>query len=150
MAAIALLGTILVGIVLAKARHTHQLALTQRQEAAVRAADELITQWWTSPEGVPIDERGRTGTDGSWMWKTRLVENEVVEQLGARVVRVELHESEEDDGTKAPAGEALVAVELVLPPAEEQQQETDSPASGLYGTPEANLRQTPGQGGGRG
>jgi hypothetical protein len=124
VAAVAILGTVLVGIVLAKARHTRQLARAQRLSAAVRAADELIAAWWTSPAGVPVGAWGVAGTDGSLAWETRQVPNGPIERLGARVVRVEVREA----APRAPgspavaqgdsprrADEPLVAVELVLP-----------------------------------
>ena len=116
VAGIAILGTILVVVVLSKSRHTRQLALTQRRNVAVRAADELIAGWWTRCEGVPVGERGAVEADASLAWETRVVPNDAIEKLGARVVRVELRESEPDrwaadDGT----GDPLVAVDLVLP-----------------------------------
>jgi len=90
LAAVAILGTILVGVVMAKSRHTRQLAATGRLDAAVRAADELIAAWWASPNGVPVDQSGELGTEGSLTWRTRVVANKEIEALGARVVRVEV------------------------------------------------------------
>jgi prepilin-type N-terminal cleavage/methylation domain-containing protein len=113
IAAIAILGTILVGIVLAKSRHTRQYALSERKTAAVQAADRLISAWWMSPNGIPLEDSGLIEADESLTWQTYLVENHEIEQLGGRVVRVEIRETrpnllEPDEGP-------LVAVELVLP-----------------------------------
>jgi prepilin-type N-terminal cleavage/methylation domain-containing protein len=115
VAAIAILGAILVGIVLAKARHTHQLALARQTHVAVRAADGLIARWWAEPDGVPIGESGVLGADESLTWQTRLVENETVERLGTRVARVEVYESKMGTTQAADPGEPLVTVDLVLP-----------------------------------
>ncbi len=115
MAAIAILGTILVCVVMAKAGHTRQIALTKRTNAAVRAADELITRWWTSEEGVPEGRQGLIEGDESLAWVTCAVENREIEGLGGRVVRVEIREA--DPGAVRPdeAVDTLVTVDLVLP-----------------------------------
>ena len=116
LAALAILGTILVGVVLAKADLTRQLAHTQRLSAAVRATDELIATWWTSPRGVPVGETGLTGTEKPLAWRTCLAGNPTVESRGARVVRVEVREVDAE-----PQVEPLVVVDLVLPdPARER------------------------------
>jgi hypothetical protein len=100
---------------LSKSRHTHQIAQTQRQNAAVRAADELLSSWWASAGGIPVAESGQVEADPTLLWETRVVENEALSKLGARVVRLEMR----DAGSAEPQPEArtrpLVAVELVLP-----------------------------------
>jgi hypothetical protein len=121
VAAVAILGVILVGVVLAKSRHTHQVALAERKHAAVRAADALLAEWWKSVDGVPVGKAGAVESDASLAWETRVVRNPPVERLGARVVRVEIHETavrRSGDDEMPEAGEVpdpLVAVDLVLP-----------------------------------
>jgi prepilin-type N-terminal cleavage/methylation domain-containing protein len=89
VAAIAILGTLLVGITLSQSRHTRQLAAAEKQTAAARAADELIAGWWTTDAGVPVEESGGFVADGrSYAWVTRLRENPELARWGARVVRV--------------------------------------------------------------
>ena len=128
VAAIAILGTILVGVVVAKSRHTRQLSLTQRHNVAVRAADELITGWWTSPGGVPTDGSGVVQADASLVWQTRLVENDAMHRLGASVVRVEIHDAN-SAGPGPPTKKPLVAVELVVPdPARQPRPQPDARA----------------------
>ncbi len=82
---------------------------------AVREADDLIAGWWAEPEGVPVDESGTLGTGESLTWRTRLVENEAVERLGARVVRVEVYESTMGASQSADPDGPLVVVDLVRP-----------------------------------
>lgn len=120
IAAVVILGTILVGIVMAKSQHTRQAAATGRQNAAVRAADELIAGWW-STGNVPVGQSGPVESDASLTWRTSEVPNEAVARLGARVVRVEIR-SASPAGTPAPDGAdaAILAVELVLPCPEPQ------------------------------
>ena len=114
VAAVAILGTILVGVVLAKSRHTHQLALAERKMAAVRAADELIAGWWTG-SGVPIGGSGMVEGYEALFWQTRVVPNEAVGKLGASVLRVELFESGASEAARGNADDTLVTVDLVLP-----------------------------------
>ena len=120
VAAIAILGSVLVGLVLAKAKHTHQLATAQKQSQAVRLLDDLIASWWTGGSGgngVPVGESGVIGADGAWAWETRLVANPAIEKLGACVVRVEMRDTgarrRESSGSRDTAD--LVVVDLVLP-----------------------------------
>jgi hypothetical protein len=126
VAAIAILGVILVGVVLAKSRHTHQVALAERKHAAVRAADALIAEWWKSVDGVPVGKAGAVESDASLVWETRVVRNPPLERLGARVVRVEVHEAEAGPSRSQEAPEAgevpepLVAVDLVLPESDDE------------------------------
>lgn len=91
---------------LAKARHTHQIAQTRLRMQAVQLADELIAGWWVSPDGIPIDQRGSIDGEPTWTWQTRRVDNHAIDKLGARVVRVTLYSDRAD--------ESMVAVDLVL------------------------------------
>ena len=139
VAAITILGTILVGVVLAKARHTHQIALTQKLNRAVQAGDELISNWWTSQAGVPIGRAGVLGADGWLTWQTRIVGNPVVEKLGARVVRVEFRESRPSEKDQQAGCKALAVVDLVLsdPRRDVSPQGTGVPAAGKGAGPSA-------------
>ncbi len=125
VAAIAILGTILVAVVLARTRHARQIALTERKAAAVRAADELITGWWSDPFGPPIDQTDAVSFDPSLTWTTRLVDNEPVQDLGARVLRIEISETEPKTWQAASGHEVLIAVELVIPDPQVEQRELE-------------------------
>lgn len=131
VAAVAVLGVILVGVVLAKSRHTRQVAMAGRQQVAVRAADALIADWWKRPEGVPVGEWGVLEDEPSLAWETRVVPNARIERLGARVVRVELRDArpqkrrtEEKTGDGEVRG-PLVTVDLVLPDPDRTASEED-------------------------
>lgn len=136
VAAIAILGTVLVGVVLAKSRHARQIALTQRRFAAVRAADELIAGWWAGAPSVPIGQSGVIASDKSMAWQTLVVENEAIAQLGSRVVRVEIREADPAGQRSDSANDVLLAVDLVLP--EERMDaapSTDEPVVGTDAEP---------------
>lgn len=115
VAAIAILGTILVGVVMAKAKHTRQMATSQRQMVAVRAADELLSAWYSSRQGVPVGAHGVMLTNPSLKWETRVVENQTATRLRARVVRFEVTDMESGDSLMDTSSNAFVAVELLLP-----------------------------------
>ncbi len=131
MAAVAILGVILVGVVLAKSRHTHQVALAERQQMAVRAADALLAEWWKSVDGVPVGKWGVLEDEPSLVWETRVVPNAAIGRLGARVVRVELCDAQPQDartGKNSGDGEVrepLVTVDLVLPDPDRAASEED-------------------------
>jgi prepilin-type N-terminal cleavage/methylation domain-containing protein len=112
LAAVVILGTILVGVVVAKARHTRQLAVAREQTAAVHAVDGLIARWWADTGSVPVGASGTLGQDASITWQTFLVANPQIAALGARVVRVEVHGD-------AAAGKPLFVVDLVVPAPED-------------------------------
>lgn len=111
VAALAVLGTILAGVVVAKARHTRQLAEAKHRLEAVALADRTIAQWWMSPEGLPIDQHGTVGRTPALRWRSQLVPNDELQRLGARVVRVEFSDAAAEAGQADP----VLVVELALP-----------------------------------
>lgn len=113
VAAIAILGTIVTGIVLAKSRLTRQTVAARQTNAMVRATDELIAGWWVDPQGIPVEQSGSIPGNESLVWQTRLVENLPLEARGAQVVRVEVR----DGGEAIPPVDdpVSVVVDLVLP-----------------------------------
>ena len=125
VAAIAILGSVLVGIVLAKSRHTRQLALAERKQQAVRAADRLITRWWTREQGIPVGEQGVLKSDKSLHWHTREMPNRRLNHLDARVVRVSLHVADPARSQLPPKDHQLITVDLVLPTSRSGQSDGD-------------------------
>jgi prepilin-type N-terminal cleavage/methylation domain-containing protein len=111
VASLALLASLLVGLLLAKARFTRQSALADRRIEAVRAADRLLTEWWADPARLPRHGAGRIDGPADLSWQTSLVANPALGELGAQVVRLEII----DDRTGATAaGGVLATVEVVL------------------------------------
>lgn len=111
VASLALLASLLVGLLLAKARYTRQSALADRRIEAVRAVDRLLAAWWAEPARFP--RRGTGPIDGAadLSWRTSLVANPTLNELGAQVVRLEVI----DDRPGAPPPEGVLAtVEVVL------------------------------------
>jgi prepilin-type N-terminal cleavage/methylation domain-containing protein len=128
VAAIVILGTILVGVVLARSRHTRQIRLAERKALAVRQADALLTGWWTDPNGVPVGDSGTCGQDGALVWETRLVHNPRAEDIGARTVQLTVRNAELTPAYSS--DQPLVTVEIVLPvppPDDDDKVENDRP-----------------------
>jgi len=126
VAAIAILGTILVGVVLARARHTRQLASAGRIQLATRLADDQLTAWWASPQGVPIGESGVFEAEPTLTWRTREVVDDTMADLAARVVRVEVRDTRSTPGRALAAEQLLFVVDLLLPTPLPQSQPTGS------------------------
>jgi prepilin-type N-terminal cleavage/methylation domain-containing protein len=116
VAAIAILGTVLAGMVLARSHHARQIARAQRLENAVRVADELLSGWWTRPQGIPIAESGSVDGNASLSWQTRLVADLAIGTLGARVVRIEVRDLDMAASSQRSEEMACVVVDIVLPP----------------------------------
>src|SRR5688572_15241286 len=81
LAGVALLGSLLVGVVLARGRYIRQWTTAQHRLEAVQAADALLNQWWASEDSVPRSGMGSCGERRSLRWQTRLIESEEGEDL---------------------------------------------------------------------
>jgi type II secretory pathway pseudopilin PulG len=106
---LALLGTLLVAVLLAKAKFTRQVATADRKLQAVAAADELLTAWRQDANALPRDGAGPVAGDRQFSWRTRTVANPEIAALGAQTVRLEVL----DDRA---AGAVLATVEVVVEP----------------------------------
>ena len=109
VAGLALLGTLLVGIVLAKVRYTHQWTAAERRVQAVGAADDLLSAWWADAGSFPRRDAGEVPGRPGLAWRTAPVSNPAVEALDARAVRLEVFD-------RAAPTDPPVVVDVVLPP----------------------------------
>ncbi|MFP4354513.1 MAG: type II secretion system protein [Phycisphaerae bacterium] len=128
IAGIAILSTILVSAVVSRSRHARQLAMSERVEVALAAADELIADWWTDSAGLPVGRSGQVQAVENMIWQVAEVPNLQAQQLGCRVVRVQLLQEGSIGGIED--GQVLAEVELMLPaerPEPEQPQPERTP-----------------------
>jgi type II secretory pathway pseudopilin PulG len=116
-----LLATLLVAILLAKARYTRQAADADRRLQAVAAADALLTAWRQDPRSLPRAGSGMVAGEGRFSWRTRTIANAAISEVGATVVRLEIL----DDRPEAAANPAVTSVEFVVEP-----EEADAPTQG--------------------
>ena len=84
MAALAILGSLLVGILLAKNRLSQQSALASRRLDAVAAADGLLTSWRHSEEGIPREASGEVPGYNGFAWETKMREDRTAEFASVR------------------------------------------------------------------
>lgn len=117
--ALAILGTILATVVLAKAKHTRQLTLAHRQLEAVAATDQMLCVWWLDPDTIPRSGSGTVPGQSNFSWETHVEETNPIENINASIVRLEVR----DKGTKGSAP-PLVTLDLVLSePTDEEKDE---------------------------
>ena len=107
VAGLALLASLLAALVVAKARYARQAAAADRRLDAVAGADALLAVWHQDPRSLPREGSGAVPGDARLSWRTRPVANGDVEDLGGRVVRLEIFDE------RAGGRPVLVGVEFV-------------------------------------
>jgi prepilin-type N-terminal cleavage/methylation domain-containing protein len=108
LAGLVLLGSLLVGIVVARARYTQQWAKAQQRLEAIDAADDLLSEWW-STSSVPRNASGKVIHESSELhWRTREVSNDDARFLSLQMIRLEVWRGD-------PIGVPLAIVDVVLP-----------------------------------
>lgn len=110
VAGLALLGSLLVSLLLAKVGLARQRVEAENRLAAVAAADALLAEWAASDQPVPRHALGHTGTGNRFSWTTRIVRLKQVADLSMEVIRLEL--SQDIGG----GPKVLASVELLRPP----------------------------------
>jgi hypothetical protein len=108
--ALGLLATLLVALLLARARYTHQAALAQRRLQAVAAADALLASWHQDPRSLPRAGSGAVDGEGKLSWRTQSVLDPAVNEMGAAVIRLEIL----DDRAEAAGNPVINSVEFVV------------------------------------
>jgi type II secretory pathway pseudopilin PulG len=109
MAGLALLGTLLVTILLAKGRYTRMWARANLRSQAVSAADHLLTAWWATSDSLLRPDAG--GTDVAELaWRRSLLENDAAKTAGLQVVRLEVFDDRPEQ-----IDPVRVVVDVVVP-----------------------------------
>jgi len=116
LAALAILGTLLVSALLTEGRCRRQSAGAAARMAACRSADLLLEKWWAEPGSFPRDGGGEVSGGGDFTWRTSDVENEELARLGGELVRLEILPAGASQRVKP-----LVVVDVVLPRKDEMQ-----------------------------
>jgi len=110
VAGIAVLGTLLVAVLMTEAACKRQSAAAAIRLKGLRAADAMLEAWWASEEGIPVNDRGIVPAElGEFTWRTRALKSEPAEDLGVRIVRVEIAPTRGDLKEKA-----MVTLDVVL------------------------------------
>jgi len=108
VAGLALLGSLLVGLLMAKARFTRQAAVADRRMQAIAAADSILSAWHRDPKKLVRNGAGTMSDDPSLAWRSQIVANPPIEDLGGQVVRLEMIDRRD--------GGVLVGVDYVAEP----------------------------------
>jgi hypothetical protein len=123
IAGLALLGSVLVAMLMARAGYMRQTARANRRLQAIAAADALLTAWHRDPAALHPGSGGELPGDGQLSWRSRLVPSAEADGLGARVVRLEVL----DERPSASASPVLATVEFLVEP--EDREPLVSPAT---------------------
>ncbi len=118
LASLVLMGVLLSGILLAKARHTAQLVKAERKIAAVRVADELLSQWSASG-AYPVGFSGSIAKPQPMRWVMNEHANEALAEVGLKTIRLTVYADTELNSLDAP--EPLATVDLAIPIAMEEE-----------------------------
>jgi len=107
-----LLATLLVALLMAKARYTRQSAVADRRLRAVAAAESLLVGWRQDARSLPRNGGGGVAGEEGLVWRTRVVPNAEVNEMGAAVVRLEILDERRVDESDRSA--VVTAVEFVV------------------------------------
>lgn len=110
LAALLLMGSILVALVTARGRLVNQHAEAQAIQDAARAADALLVRWWASdPPAVPVSARGQVAGQAGWVWTTTPVAG-APDALELQAVRLSILDERDPSNPRK-----LVEVEVLVP-----------------------------------
>jgi prepilin-type N-terminal cleavage/methylation domain-containing protein len=118
MAGLAILGTLLASLVVARGRYLHQWTLAGQKQQAVQAADQLLAGWWADPQKFPRQQAGEL-PKSNLQWRTSVLDSKSATDLKVQIIRLELFEKRENADRIATDGEKqspLVQVDVVLNP----------------------------------
>ena len=111
LAALSLLGSLAVAMVLARGRLVEQHRAAELKLEAVDAADQLLLQWWAGEsKQVPVNTSGVVEQHPDWTWETELISDRALAPYDAQIVRLRILSTSEPG---QPA--ELTSVDLVMP-----------------------------------
>jgi uncharacterized membrane protein len=115
LAALVLLGSMLVVIVIGRNRLIGQYHAAQRRQAAVQAAERLLADWWKDPTRLlPRSAQGPVDGADHLQWRTQVVPQAAADQLGGQVVRLQMIGQSPQDRRVQAEGLVLLSVDVVV------------------------------------
>jgi len=132
LGALVLLGVLVASMMSARTLYHRQSVAAQRKQAAVTAADKLLTSWWGDLEKFPTGSQGGVPGDSQLRWRTSIISQPQLEPLRVKVVRLEILSpinavvpavssttatpaDQHDESTVSVEPPALVTVDVVIP-----------------------------------
>lgn len=113
---LALLSTLLVSLLMAQRRHWRQIQAARQKLAACKAADELLTGWYSGSASVPLARSGGVPNNRALRWRTRVVPNRETRRWGMELVRLTIHSAEATDSLERES-RPFLTVDVVVGPA---------------------------------
>src|SRR5688500_5571048 len=111
LAGLVLLGMILSSALVARGRFQRQWRAAEDKLAAVRVADELVSEWIAAPAGAaPVPGVGAVPGAPDLRWRTTWLRDPYAQRLGARAARLEI------TGGRSGSVRAIVSVKFLLQP----------------------------------
>jgi type II secretory pathway pseudopilin PulG len=107
VAGLALLGSVLVGLLLTRTALMRQRIAADERLAAVHACDQLLAQWRAEGREVPVSAWGLLGDDDRFRWSTHLAGTQRIEPLAVDVVQLDVAKTGEER-------QPLASVELLV------------------------------------
>ena len=98
-----LLATLLVTLLSSFDHHRKQIRMAGLRLEAANAVDQLLAEWMSNPQALPINQSGTWNE--RWAWRTRLVRRTAVHSIPINIVSLEVFESQVE-------GTPLVALEV--------------------------------------
>src|SRR5947207_3646711 len=91
LAGLVVLGTVLASVTIARGRFMRQTARAQQKLEAAHAVDTMLSGWLAGPPGaIPVPAQGALEGADKLIWQTSWRPNIAAENLGARVVRLDV------------------------------------------------------------
>ena len=90
IASLALLTTLLVGIIFAQDRHARQIRTARQRIGVVEQVDQLLYQWLKIDRAIPREATGPLPGSDDYIWETRLWPDGANRGLEIEVVRLEI------------------------------------------------------------
>ena len=110
IAGIALLGTLLAGLMLGFSAHVRQYHAARLRIQAIEKLDRQLELWYADGGGLPIDSAGPLSSKPPLTWRTSTVRSPQAARLNAVIIRVEVRRPD-----RAESSPPVVAVELLHP-----------------------------------
>jgi hypothetical protein len=104
-----ILGTVLASLVVARAHYLEQWSRAERKQAAVDAADAMLSSWWSGPVPALKPAHGEL-KEQHFLWQTSFVRD--CPELDARIMRLEIFDANDSPVTLKPR--LLTQVDVVV------------------------------------
>jgi prepilin-type N-terminal cleavage/methylation domain-containing protein len=147
VAALVVLGVLLVMLLRANSQYTNQLSLAGERLVAAREADRLIAVWMEA-EGPPASgQSGEFGGPPRLLWQTMTRVTPETQSLGARVVQLRVFsDHRKGDGGVGENREPVLTVDLLVsswPAPKAEEQKASENTSATLPTSEGDDREDP-------